>query len=82
MHISIFLFVGLFVPFLLHGYVVVKRRAQLESALFDGQFSKVKDETPLLENPGVALQIDDGKLTHASQASSSQHNTDFEAKIR
>ena len=64
MHISIFLFVGLFVPFLLHGYVIVKRRAQLESAVFDGQLSEVKDETPLLENP-------DGTLTHDSQPSSS-----------
>lgn len=63
MHISIFLFGGLFVPFLLHGYVIVKRR-QLESAVFDGQLSEVKDETPLLENP-------DGTLTHDSQPSSS-----------
>jgi hypothetical protein len=86
MHISFFLFVGLFVPFLLHGYVIVKRRAQLESAVFNGQLSEVKGDTPLLESPGgvrtIQLQIDDGTLTHASQPSSSQHNTDFEAKTR
>jgi len=68
MHVSTFLFVGLFVPLLLHGYVIVKRRPQLESAVFDSQLlSEVKDETPLLENPRGVLQIDDGDLTQRSE---------------
>jgi hypothetical protein len=56
----------LFLPLLLHGYALVKRKPELDQAFVDGQqLSQVKDERPL-DNPPVVVKVD-----HCTRFSSS-----------
>ena len=64
-----FLFVLLFFPFLLHSYVLVKRKSQPDSALLDShQPFQVKSERSL-ENPTVVVNVDRGTIFSSSPTS-------------
>jgi hypothetical protein len=53
-----FFFALLFLPLLLHGYVLPKRESQLDPALVDShQLSQVKNEKPL-DDPTVVEKVD------------------------
>jgi len=57
-----FLFALLFFPLLLHSYILVNRKSQLEQVSLESQLSKAKNEIPL-DNPIVVPEVDDNDLT-------------------
>lgn len=71
-----FLFALLFLPLLLHSYVLVKQKSQLDPALIDShQLSQVENERPL-DNPTVVVKVDHG-TRFSSSLTSSRHINSF-----
>ena len=71
-----FLYALLFLPFLLHGYVLVKQQPQLDPASIDShRLSQVKNEKPL-ENATVVVKTDDS-MSFSSPLTNSRYTNSF-----